>query len=56
MEEKKGKKNIEKKINAKKGKLFFKLLLCPLTFGSHFCPSVSNVFSWHLLFFEQKKI
>ncbi len=36
--------------------LFFKLPLYPLTFGSHFCPSVSNAFFWHLLLFQQKKI
>jgi hypothetical protein len=30
-------------------------LLCPVTFGSHFYPYVSNALSWHLLLLKQKK-
>jgi hypothetical protein len=43
----------EKKCKERK-ELSFKLLLCPLTFGSHFYPFVSNVFSWHFLLLKQK--
>jgi len=38
------------------GKEFtFKLPLYLLTFGSRFCPSISNAFSWHLFLLKQKK-
>jgi hypothetical protein len=44
----------EKKCRERR-ELSFKLLFYLLTFGSHFCPSVSNAFFWHLLVFKQNK-
>ncbi len=44
----------EKKCKERK-ELSFKLLLCPFTFGSHFCPFVSNAFSLHLLLKQKKR-
>jgi hypothetical protein len=55
------KKTIEKKKNAEKGRsLPFKLSLCPLTFGSRFCPhvfafSIQLLSPWHLLLKQKKK-
>jgi len=42
------KKTIEKKCREGR-ELSFKLLFYPFTFGSCFCPFVSNTFSWHFL-------
>jgi hypothetical protein len=58
---KKKKKTMKKKNNAKKERNFpSKFPLCPLTFGTRFCPPTStlfvlNDFSWHFLLFKQKK-
>jgi len=47
---KKKRKNHKEEKKCKEGKeLSFKLSLRPLTFGSRFCPFISNIFSWHLL-------
>jgi hypothetical protein len=43
------------KKNQEGKELTFKLMFCPLTFGCHFYPFVSNAFSLHLLLFKQKK-
>jgi hypothetical protein len=49
-------KNHGEEKKCKEGKEFsFKFMFCPLTFGSRFCPSISNTFFWHLLVFKHKK-
>jgi hypothetical protein len=55
------KKNHREEKKCREGReLSFELSLCPLTFGSPFCPPVSlssfqALFSWHLFFLKQKK-
>jgi hypothetical protein len=51
----KKKKTIEKKKMQRKEKAFLQVPVMPSHFWlsllpSHLCPSISNVFSWHLLF------
>ncbi len=44
----------EKKCRERR-ELSFQFLFYPFTFGSCFCPFVSNTFSKHLFLLEQKK-